>query len=397
MLTRATRFATKLQNLPAEYGKRMDMCAHIIEGLKAEARQPDACMVSLRDMVYKTCDEYDLCDFDIIKNHKVGTNPRNRGGGMLDPSDLDGRMENLGRDGVSFAELSRACAEESPLDPKQKLDYEQKNKKLADSNANMAKVTEPHQVYSLTCSHTKESFKSAEAGVPCTIASISEDGRISKEKLKRRNAPIGQAIESGFEWRVMKKEFVQRFGNEVIDLIIESDNRTFAVAKDDGVLDMAIKAATLMKQFVNDDETTFDQKQVEALLFRGATKAYSMDDCKAIIAFVKEVGGGLFNPWVVKECLDYANSLTHRREPSIPVMGKIADVFKQLPPGSLVFLPGGVCKTMSYAYKRMTSAFGASDVNSWTKQNRQPAEACNKCMTQAPFSAKGIYNGNRDI
>ena len=147
MRTKATRFAEKLSNLPTSIDKRMDMCAARLEGIKTELVAPNACTVSLRDQLFTISDEYDLCSFQTVKNMRVGTHPRNRGGGMLEPSSLPTRLQKLATGGVSFAEMGRACAVEKPSDPAIAKQYMDANRKLAATSPCMAKVDAEYDIY----------------------------------------------------------------------------------------------------------------------------------------------------------------------------------------------------------------------------------------------------------
>ena len=72
-VSRAKRYGSARSNLPTGYEARLNMAAPEVEAIKTAAREPNACMVTLRDMLYKLCDEYDLCKFDILRNKRVGT------------------------------------------------------------------------------------------------------------------------------------------------------------------------------------------------------------------------------------------------------------------------------------------------------------------------------------
>ena len=331
MRTRATRFSDALSNLPSTIDKRLDMCATRLEGIKRESMEPNACTVSLRDQLFTICDEHDLCTFQTVKNMRVGTHPRNRGGGMLEPSSLPTRLQKLVFGGVSFAEMARACAVEKPSDPLTAKQYMAANKKLASTSPCMVNVESEYDLYSMTCSHTKECFKSAEGHVPCTIEEISEGGRISPAILTLRNPPLGQALTNGIEWRVFSDKFVRRFGYELIDLVIESDNQTYKPAKDDSTLDVMFKAVNVARQFRDESTKQVQWDKVRDIVLRQCTQGFTAEDIRRNVGFVRSSCiADLYTPWVIDECMDFAHSLTVKREPCLATleqMSKLVDAF----------------------------------------------------------------------
>ena len=191
----AYKVADKLPGLPSSIHKRMDLADPLLKALQASAKDANAQNVANRDKLYEIADQYELSFVEVFLCKRVGTNPRNRGGGMLEPSTLPSRTEALVNGGFSFSEVSRACATQRAAGEEGDRE-EARCAKLASRNPFMMKVTPGTlEIFSLTVSHTKEVVRSCSAGVPCTIDYISENGVLSASIVSLKCPPMGKAID----------------------------------------------------------------------------------------------------------------------------------------------------------------------------------------------------------
>ena len=128
----------------------------------------------------------------------VGVDPANRGGLGCSAGEVHLLLEDIIEAGFSPPATSHAaCMEERPG----ATALEDFNKELVAAQ-DLAPV-EPHTLRygSLSCSHTNMGLRALAAGVPSDHALLSEDGRLSAAKVRKRDRPMAEACEQGLRWR----------------------------------------------------------------------------------------------------------------------------------------------------------------------------------------------------
>ena len=89
---------------------RLEAARPLLDEIKANAKQADAQLVSLRDHSYHVMQTHGLAQRRRMKPNSVGFHPSNRSGTGLIPAKCRKKLSDFAKSGFSLIECARACA-----------------------------------------------------------------------------------------------------------------------------------------------------------------------------------------------------------------------------------------------------------------------------------------------
>jgi hypothetical protein len=117
--------------------------------------------------------------------------------------------------GWSWAATAHAiCVQVAPGDKT----VEDFNRRLCAGSGLAPVVPDSIQFGSLACGHTNMALRAIAAAVPSSCPLLSEDGKLSVEKLRRKDPEFGNAVVRGLHWKVLRPE-VRRLFPKALDII----------------------------------------------------------------------------------------------------------------------------------------------------------------------------------
>lgn len=179
-----------------------------IESVLTSVSQDHIGVVAAADKLMALFKEAGLLREMHIHCTQVGFDPANRdgqGGSALGVLSL---AHDIAMVGWSWEQVSHAlCVEVTPGD----TSVEDFNRKLC-ADSGLAPVS-PNTIAfgSLACGHTNMGLRAIAAGMPSEDPLLAEDGRLSTDKISKRDAEFGKAVREGLRWHVLSHEVRTRF------------------------------------------------------------------------------------------------------------------------------------------------------------------------------------------
>jgi hypothetical protein len=148
-----------------------------------------------------------LYEMDIAPR-SVGIDPTNRDGTGGNIQEVLLLATDIAFVGWSWKETVHAlCIEVQPGD----RSVEEFNRRLS-QGVGLAPVEEGSIMFgSLSCGHTNYGLRAIAAGMPSADPILSEDGRLSVEKLGKRDAEYARAVAHGLHWKVLRASVRQHY------------------------------------------------------------------------------------------------------------------------------------------------------------------------------------------
>ena len=105
--------------------------------------------------------------------------------------------------GWSWQATSHAICVQVPPGDKTVEDF---NRRLCQGSGLAPVLPDSIQFGSLACGHTNMALRAIAAGVPSSYPLLSEDGKLSLDRLRRRDPEFAKAVEKGLRWKVLRHE-----------------------------------------------------------------------------------------------------------------------------------------------------------------------------------------------
>jgi hypothetical protein len=148
-----------------------------------------------------------LYEMDIAPR-QVGFDPCNRDGMGGHAQEVFLLASDIAFVGWSWAETSHAlCVETLPGDKS----VEDFNRRLSDGVGLAPVEKDSIHFGSISCGHTNYGLRCIAASVASTCPLLSDCGRMSLEKLRRRDPEYALAVVRGLHWKVLRAEVRQRY------------------------------------------------------------------------------------------------------------------------------------------------------------------------------------------
>ena len=95
---------------------------------------------------------------------------------------------------------------------------EEFNRRLCAGSGLAPVLPDSIQFGSLACGHTNVALRAIAAAVPSGCPLLAEDGKLSLEKLRRKDPEFAKAVEKGLRWKVLRHE-VRAMYPKALDVI----------------------------------------------------------------------------------------------------------------------------------------------------------------------------------
>lgn len=163
-----------------------------------------------------------------IRPCQVGVDPSNRDGQGVNAEDVHSLGADILSMGFSWNQVASAvCIEETPGTTSIR-DF---NKTLSSGCDILPQdVLEQVRYGSLACSHTNMFLRCLAEGVNSSHEELSEGGRLSLEKVRRRDPDFARAVHAGLEWKVLSSKCRVQYP-KLLALIQRARNAPQAVAR----------------------------------------------------------------------------------------------------------------------------------------------------------------------
>ena len=137
---------------------------------------------------------------------------------------------------------------------------------------------------------------------------ISQDGKLSLARLQEHQPQYAEACRGGIEWEVFRWPLVKAFP-WVPDLIQEAGNAGQAIAHCENRLELMLKIAKIANRKQKDTSSGGSVDWTSVV--REATRAGGdfKGEVQGFVDFVKQLSGGLNDPWVLHELRDFCRQL----------------------------------------------------------------------------------------
>ncbi len=312
-----------------DMGGRIEAARPDFNLLEQKAREPDAIIVGLRDEIYSKAQHFGIAEIVRETVDATGHHPWNRSTTGVDGGDAISKLVKFEKGGFSFQECSRAATVQRS--PGRLGDfYEHKNMETVQASAGKLAPVVPGSLkqFSLTCGHTYQALRAANAEIPCDIPSISRNGRISKAILSQRD-PNGMAVafKDGLDCLQFRWEVEEAFP-EVIRLVMEADNVPNSVSKQDNAVTLLMKchqAANALKDLLVGENACTEAEYWAKVELRVTRSELNREaEVPHYLEFVKDWSGGMSDPFVLKDLDNFVKTLPNVRELPSTIIGKLA-------------------------------------------------------------------------
>ena len=206
----------------------------------------------------------------------VGVHPSNRNGYGLHDCSVQDLGAQICANGFSWAATAHACAMEDSAGVIATFSC-----KLAGASELLPEyIASNIKVGSLSCSHTNAFLLSAKQEVPSTIASISENGRISMAKVCRDDSAMREAIDKGLNWLIYKKEVGKMYPTWAT-MVQEARNKH--LAQEENEVQLCMRIHEMARQLQRNDCVPWDDI---------VNRISSHHDVRALVNFCARWSGG---------------------------------------------------------------------------------------------------------
>ena len=305
--------------------KVTDRITHLV-GL-IDVGGPDAQIVSRAAEILHILRDNGLLYKISLHSKHVGVHPENRYGDGVVPLAVHELIENISHHGWCWHMVEDALAVEQwphgSAEAKERIVF---NEKQCDESDGMLPpfAADDIRILSVKCGHTNAGLRCAHFGAPTPIASIAEDGKVSKRKLADRNEQHGIAIDKGMTWDVIPHEVEKAFPT-LLNAFQESGNAAQMISNSETpeqVLKKIFKEAKKLEKNADDGSIYIDWARVRARVLR--VKPPCAADVPDMCEFVKLFAGT--DGALLTELEEFVHGLRTARSVSGQTYGHIAKV-----------------------------------------------------------------------
>lgn len=293
-------------------------CKDAMDIIERKFDSPKAEVVDLYEQVKAIARQHGMLLTEKINSKYMYVSPCNRYGDGVVPCDVTDLIIKILGNGFRHEHLLMpTCAEVPPVGTAEYLKIKGFNDKImADSAGQLPFYDDGDGKYqSYTCGHTSQGLRCIIHGTnvpetnPERFSDISQDGKISLQRLQQFQPTYADAAVNGITWDIFKWQFIEAFPF-VPDLVQEAGNAGQAAAKCESRLEIMLKIAQYAKSLkqkleLNPNET-FPWDKVRRQAGRGAVFKHEIDH---MVDYVKEMSGGLDNPVFLHELRDFNRHL----------------------------------------------------------------------------------------
>ena len=218
----------------------------------------------------------------------VGFHKLNRDSYGINPRDVHDLVADIRSTGFSWKKCEGALASEvRPND----TTPEEVNNTLVSVAGGLLPSVDPGslKVCSLTKGHTNQGLRCAWYGVKCTHASLSVDGRMSKDKIAQADEAFGDAINNGLHWLVLSWR-VEAEWPEFIEMCMQEGNASAQMQRDEHELQVLLRIHKLAKEY-QEQGRDIDWDYIMKLVVR--SKPPCRDYVAQLCKYIEHVAGGL--------------------------------------------------------------------------------------------------------
>jgi hypothetical protein len=221
-----------------------------------------------------------------MHSRQVGFDPTNRDSTGGNAQEVFLLATDIAFVGFSWAETAHAlCVETKPGD----RSVEQFNRRLSDGTGLAPVLEDSIHFGSLSCGHTNMALRCIDAAVASECPLLSQDGRLSVQKLQSRDPVYAEAVRQGLKWRVLRWGIRDKYP-QVLGLLQAARNVSGHVQRKihevQGLLQMHGLASTMQKNGQPVEWTTIKR----AVLRSKPPFAESIDH---LMSFLATRSGGL--------------------------------------------------------------------------------------------------------
>lgn len=277
---------------------------------------PNAQIIELMMRGWRLLEAHGLAQWSVVHPLRTLTHVRNRGGGMLETSNVPEQVADISDCSFSWHEVAQAAAVKLPGFGTPERDViESLNEKLVDASmGTLAPVERDHcEVMVISCSHNSAGLKAINAKAKCAVPRISEGGKYSAAKIVGRCPTYEGPINEGLKYFVMEN-LVEVRHPSFIDLTIEACNVGSSIAKPDTAIQLMQKVHSLASAKIKAKEDC----NYEAIRMRmERTKPLHKDMLPAICTFVEKWAGGVDNPRFLNSIVDFVRTQDAPKFPNL--------------------------------------------------------------------------------
>ena len=211
----------------------------------------------------------------------------------LVPAGVIELISNIFGNGFSVhALLDPTCTEMPPVGHPRNTEGVRFNNELVASSGGMLPLfAERPRYMSVTCGHTSMGFRRFEAEMPCDDPRYTQDGRLNLRRLQEAQPAYAHAVTHGISWDVLRWPAEDAFP-WLPELLQESGNAGQQIARGESRLEVMLKIMEIAKRNVRLGKDPWDDVELQAA--RGGLSF--KDELPGLIAFVKDLSGGLDDP-----------------------------------------------------------------------------------------------------
>ena len=305
----------------------MDHIAPEMDAIGARYEQPDAPVVSLRDQTKKVLRENTLLTRVELLSTNMATHPDNRFGDMIVPKDVPALISGIYTQGFSFLQLvDPTCSEMPPPGHARRQHCIQKNRQLIEGSGGLLPAYEDYEKIhdmTLTCGHTSQGNRMWIHGCEHPDPRFTIDGKLNLRRLEELQPVYHQAVTQGMPWERIHWAVEDRWP-WVPKLMQETGNAGQAIARCVSRMQLILQIREIAARLetLHPGEDWWERVQREALR-AGSPFA---DEVEAFTIFVREMSGGLQNPWILMELRDFVRSCQSYRTVRGPLLQAIAEL-----------------------------------------------------------------------
>ena len=295
--------------MPPTHEAMVEHVADRMDAIGEAYNGPDAPVVSLRDQTKTLLRENLLSTRVKLSSTYMGTHPDNRFGDMIVPQDVPALISGIFTQGFSpLSLLDPTCSQVPPVDHPRRAPSIDKNCRLVDGSGGLLPAyDDPDKIHdmSLTCSHTSQGLRMWIHGSAHSDPSFTVDGKLNLRRLEELQPEYHKAATEGITWDKIHWAMEDRWP-WVPKLMQETGNAGQAIARCVSRMQLLLQIREIAERLerLHPGEDWWGRVQREALRAGGTFS----DEIDSLTTFVREMSGGLADPWILFELRDSIRS-----------------------------------------------------------------------------------------
>ena len=303
----------------------LQACTPQMQVIEQRYMAPDAPVQLLKDEAKKTLRSVKLMTREKKLSWRMGVHPDNRYGDGVVPSDVIGLISDIFGHGASKSALQdpTACEMPPPGHPRAEEFLKFNNAVIAGSGGQLPEYEGELIGVTVTCGHTSMGNRCWQAGSPSDDERFTLDGRLSLERLREIQPSYAEMVDDGIEYDFIRwpVEIVFPF---IPKLFQEAGNAGQQIARCESRLEVMLKIREVAARNakLNNGDPKWDRVEREAK--RGGSPF--LPEMPHLVSFVKNLAGGLNDPFLLYELRDFSRQLQTQRVVKGQTLATIAEV-----------------------------------------------------------------------